>query len=70
MAKKSQHFKIVVPMYNVEKWIDKCKNHLDWNNKGSTKFLNFTMKDFWMTYDNFWIDATKNKSFYKCEIII
>jgi len=53
-----------------KKWIDKCKNHLDWNNKGSTKFLNFTMKDFWMTYDNFWIDTTKNKSFYKCEIII
>jgi len=24
MEKKTQHFKIVVPMYNVEKWIDKC----------------------------------------------
>tara|TARA_B100000401_G_C52761960_1_gene698674 strand:+ start:316 stop:1200 length:885 start_codon:yes stop_codon:yes gene_type:complete len=44
-------------------WIQKNINHLDWNNKINTNLLDYTIRDFRKTFDNFWINI-KNNIFY------
>ena len=51
-----------------KKWIQRNIDHLPWNNKGNSIFHvgNIQMKEYWKTYDNFWIKITEKNNFYQC----
>mgnify|MGYP006084791407 CR=1 FL=1 len=56
-----------------EKWINRNINHLKWNDTGEKEFVygkGYKIKDFWKTFDNFWIDVSKNNDYYYCDKLI
>lgn len=47
-----------------KKWIDKNINHKSFNNNDQAKIENYTITQFNNTFENFWINASKNNSNY------
>ena len=43
---------------------DKNKIELKENNNKNNKFRDYILKDYWKTYDNFWINIKNNKFYY------
>ena len=50
-------------------WIEKNINHTNWNNNINSNLLDYSIRDFRKTFDNFWINI-KNNKFYYYNIII
>jgi hypothetical protein len=50
-------------------WIQKNIDYTDWNKNINTNLLDYTIRDFRKTFDNFWINI-KNNTFYYYNIII
>ena len=52
-------------------WINKNINHTKWNNNENGKILDYSIIEFRHTFDNFWINVSKEKNkFYKADALI
>jgi hypothetical protein len=51
-------------------WINKNKNHTNWNNNVNGKIQEYNIVEFRHTFDNFWIDILNNNNYYYCNILI
>lgn len=50
-----------------EKWINRNINHLKWNDNGEKDFIyenGYKTKDWWKTFDDFWINVIKKNNYY------
>tara|TARA_Y100000389_G_C17395986_1_gene482538 strand:+ start:451 stop:1335 length:885 start_codon:yes stop_codon:yes gene_type:complete len=51
-------------------WVEKNINHTEWNKNKNKSFKDYnTLKEFWETFDNFWINI-KNNTYYYYNILI
>ena len=48
-----------------KKWIQKNIEYIDWNEKKNNKFVDYdSLKEWWKTFDDFWINIKNNKYYY------